>query len=142
MTCLRGGFTPGRAGCFANAHTNATKAVQGRANVKREDWRSVREWWRAIVVNNISDFFARGRAPNDPVVAVKWRFITSKGVGSALVTRRGHQDTSIRTYLKRSGKSHPANRKNLAFGDSSPGRPLKRTSCNFSSLSSVINVRD
>ena len=38
------------------------------------------------------------------------------------------------TYLKRRGKSQPANRKNLAFGESSPGRPLKRTSCSLSSL--------
>ena len=45
------------------------------------------------------------------------------------------------TYLKRSGKSQPAISHNLAFGESSPGRPLKRTSCSFSSLSSHCLLR-
>jgi len=38
------------------------------------------------------------------------------------------------TYFKRSGKSQPANRKNLAIGESSPERPLWRTIHKFSPL--------
>lgn len=48
----------------------------------------------------------------------------------------------IKTYLKRSGKSQPAASQNLAFGESSPGRPLKRTSCSCSSLSNPRRVKN
>jgi len=73
--CLRDYVLPRSLGSRANTHANAAEVVQGGADVKREDRRSVRERWRAVIVNNISDFFAGGRTPDDPVVAVKWGFV-------------------------------------------------------------------
>ncbi len=129
MTCFCGQLLPRRSGGPTNPHADATKIIQGWAHVKREYGRSIRKRGRAIIVNNISDFFARRRTPDDPVVAVKRRFVT--GLEERRQSRHRGTVRAINTYLKRSGKSHPANSQNLAFGESSPGRPLKRTNCGY-----------
>ena len=59
VTRLCGHLLPRLSGSCTNAHAEATKVIQGRAHVEREDGRSIRKRGCTIIVNHISDFFTR-----------------------------------------------------------------------------------
>jgi hypothetical protein len=78
VTRLWNHLLPCRSRRRADAHADTADAVQGRANVEREDGRPVRQRWRAVIIDNISDFFAGRTPPDDPVVAVEWWFVAGR----------------------------------------------------------------